>query len=123
MGSADTEAQKALARGLKNEIANAVPEVSGLNKQLSEYIKASDVIGRRALMQQNNNPMGLGLLTPSKAQLLAFLADRSAGAKALAARGMYSAAPDAGRVGGLLSEDALLPIYRAAGLLSLEASP
>jgi hypothetical protein len=120
LGSADTEAQKALARGLKDQIAAAVPSVSQDNAQLSNLLSTLDVIQRRALMEGNKNPFGLGLLAPSKAGLLGFLADRSGALKALAARGMYSASDVP--VTGLLQNPALIPYVRQ-GLLATEASP
>jgi hypothetical protein len=120
MGSADTEAQKALARGLKDEIANAVPGVADANAELSRLLATMNVAERRALMDSNKNPIGLGLLSPSKAGLLAFMADRSAALKAMTARGMYSAADVP--VMGLLGNPTLVPYVRQ-GLLSTEASP
>ena len=93
IGSADIEAQKALARGLKEEIAQVAPEVSPLNARQSELIKALKVTGRRALMDENKNPLGLTALAPSGTGALAFLADRSALAKSLAARGINQLSP------------------------------
>lgn len=91
-GSAATEAQKALARGLKDEVATAVPGISGLNAHESDLINAIKVAERRAMMEANKNPAGLALIAPSKAALAAFLADRSGGLKSLAARGIHTAA-------------------------------
>lgn len=93
IGSADIEAQKALARGLKEEIAQVAPEVAPLNARQSELIKALKVTGRRALMDENKNPLGLTALAPSGTGALAFLADRSALAKSLAARGINQLSP------------------------------
>lgn len=98
VGSADTEAQKAIARGLKDEIANAVPEVGPLNSRESDLLNALKVSERRALMEINKNPMGLSLLASNPATWAAFLADRSAAFKAIVARMLYSsqqAIPDA----------------------------
>lgn len=86
VGSAATEAQKALARGLKERIAAAVPEVSGLNARESALLKTLDVAERRALMDANKNPMGLALLASNPATWAAFMADRSAAFKGVAAR-------------------------------------
>lgn len=116
MGGAETEAQKALARGLKDEIAAAVPDVAEQNALLSDYIRALEVAKRRALMDANKNPAGLALLAPSQAGFAAFLADRSAVLKSLVARGMHQAAPY-GRSVGLLDDPALLPVVRG-GLLA-----
>lgn len=97
---ASTEAQKALARGLKEEISTAVPEVASLNARQSELINALKVTERRALMDLNKNPAGLALIAPNKAALAAFLADKSALFKSLLARGLYTGgAPTASTLG------------------------
>lgn len=85
-GSASTEAQKALARGLKDEIAGAVPEVAGLNARESALLQTLEVAERRALMDANKNPMGLAALSQSPASWAMFMADKSALFKSLAAR-------------------------------------
>jgi len=85
-GSASTEAQKSLARGLKDEIAGAVPDISGLNARESALLKTLGVSERRALMEANKNTMGLAALAGSPGAWAAFMADRSAAFKALAAR-------------------------------------
>jgi PIN domain nuclease of toxin-antitoxin system len=79
-------ASKALARGLKEEIVNAVPEIAGLNAQESKLITTLKVAERRALMDANKNPMGLALLAHNPASWAAFMADKSALFKSLAAR-------------------------------------
>lgn len=91
MGSAATEAQKGLARGLKDAINAAEPAVIGLNAQESALIKTLDIAERRALMQMNNNPMGLASLAANPKSWGAFMADKSALFKSLAARMLYSA--------------------------------
>lgn len=111
VGTAETEAQKALARGLKDEIASAVPVVKGLNAEESRLLKTLDVAERRALMELNKNPMGLSLLSGSGAAWAAFMADRSAAFKSIAARMLNrtsqagAAAPYVGRAGLLATEE------------------
>ena len=90
LGSTEVEAQKTLARGLKEKVGEAVPEVIGLNKKESELIDTLDVVERRALMELNKNPAGLALLTESPQQFAAFMADKSALFKSLVARGIYN---------------------------------
>jgi len=90
VGSAETEAQKSIARGLKDEIADAVPEVAPLNARESDLLNALKVSERRALIEINKNPMGLSLLASNPATWAAFMADRSAGFKAIVARMLYS---------------------------------
>lgn len=86
LGNAETEAQKALARGLKEGIAEAAPEVSKLNARESDLINTLKVTERRALMDANKNPMGLSLLANNPASWAAFMADKSALFKSLVAR-------------------------------------
>ena len=111
VGTAETEAQKAIARGLKDEIASAVPAVKGLNAEETRLLKTLDVAERRALMELNKNPMGLSLLSGSGAAWAAFMADRSAAFKALAARLLHrtnqagAVAPYIGRAGVLAAEE------------------
>ena len=93
-GSAATEAQKALARGLKTEIGKAVPDIVPLNAEEARLLKTLKVAERRALMELNKNPVGLSALAGNPYGFAAFMADRSAAFKALAAR-MVNSAPKA----------------------------
>ena len=95
MGSAETEANKGLARGLKEEIATAVPEVAPLNAEESKLLATLTVAERRALMDMNKNPMGLAALAHNPIGWAAFMADRSAAFKSLAARALNSASQSA----------------------------
>jgi len=90
MGSAAIESQKALARALKEGIAEKVPGVAGLNAQETALIKTLDVAERRSLMEVNKNPLGLALLAHNPGALAAFMADKSALFKSLLARVLYS---------------------------------
>jgi hypothetical protein len=105
MGSADVEAQKTLARGLKEGIVKAEPQIAGLNEQESKLIKTLNVAERRALMQVNNNPAGMAWLTHDPKRWAAFVADKSSLFKSLLARMLYSGAEEgsktAGQVGGV----------------------
>jgi len=89
-GSTSTEAQKTIARGLKDQIAKNIPQVSGLNQSEGDLLNAANVAQRRAMMQSNLNPFGLAPLAKSPVGFAAMLADRWALLKALAARGLYS---------------------------------
>lgn len=86
LGSAEEEAQKALARGLKDEVSAAVPGIAELNLKDSQLISALNVAERRSLMDMNKNPAGLALLTHNPASFMAFMADKSALFKSLIAR-------------------------------------
>lgn len=97
---AATEAQKALARGLKEEISAAVPTVAPLNARQSELINALKVSERRALMELNRNPVSLAFLAPTKQAMVAFLADKSDLFKSLLARSLYSGGGPLGTAAG-----------------------
>lgn len=98
--SASVEAQKQLARGLKEEIAKVVPQVAPLNARQSELLNAANVAQRRALLSGNNNPTGLAALANNPVGTLGFLADRSTLVKSLLARLAYSGSPSMGRMAG-----------------------
>lgn len=87
---AETEAQKALARGLKNEIAEVVPGVSALNKSESDLLNALSVAERRVLSSMNNNPGGLAWIIDDPVRGAAFMADKSDLFKSLVARMLNS---------------------------------
>lgn len=77
VGTAATEAQKALARGLREEIASAVPEVSEPLAREAALRNVMDVVGPRALMSGNRNLMSLGALRLDDLKsALSFWADR-----------------------------------------------
>lgn len=88
LGSADTEAQKALARGLKEEIASVVPEVGPMNARESALLNAKEILDKRVLTAGNKNPLGIGGLSPRLANLVAMMTDRSELFKSLLARGL-----------------------------------
>ena len=94
LGSAETEAQKSLARGLKEELEMAVPSVGPLNQKQRELIKTLKVADRQTLIDANKNMLGIAGLSTSPAQFLAMQSDRSALLKSLAARGIKAATPE-----------------------------
>lgn len=115
MGSAETEAQKGLARGLKDEIATAVPAVGPLNAEESRLITTLNVSERRALMEMNKNPMGLAALAHNPMNFAMFMADKSALFKSLAARLINSTASAPNAIQQLLGNQTAQQIgYRAA---------
>jgi hypothetical protein len=87
LGSDWVEAQKALARGFKEEIATAVPttQINALNAKEGELINALKLVEARAI-DGNKNPIGLGWLNPKEIPF--WLMDRSPVAKSVAARAM-----------------------------------
>ncbi|MHB8815842.1 MAG: hypothetical protein ACYDAE_21630 [Steroidobacteraceae bacterium] len=105
LGSAETEAQKALARGLKEEIAKAVPEVRQLNAEESKLLTALPMVERRVIISANKNPVGLGLLSMNPKNIAVWMADRSELFKSLVARMLNAGSktlPPIGRAGPAL---------------------
>lgn len=90
-GSASVESSKALARGLKEEIARVVPEVSALNAREGALLNAANLVDRRLAVEGNKNPIGLGALATSPLKTAAFMADRSGATKSVIARALNTA--------------------------------
>lgn len=59
-GSASVEAQKALARGLKEEIANQFPEISKLNADESRLLDLQPVLEKAVNRISNQQAVGIG---------------------------------------------------------------
>lgn len=91
MKGAEMEDQKTLARGLKEEIAKAVPGIADLNARDSALYNASDLLANRLATSGNSNPLGIGALSHSAPNLLAWMIDRSTPAKGLLAQILYDA--------------------------------
>jgi hypothetical protein len=89
LGGATKEAQRAGAKGLKEEIARVEPAVNLLNAKESDLINALDVAESRAYTALKNNPVGIAGLSSKPIQLAGMMADRSDAFKALVARMMY----------------------------------
>lgn len=102
LGNATTEAQKALARGLREEIEQAVPEVVAPNARASELWNALNVARRRTAVASNMNPTGLATLAAHPAGGAAFMLDRSSVFKSMMARALNSAQGVPGTVAGAI---------------------
>jgi hypothetical protein len=98
--TATSLAEKTLARGLRENIGRAEPEISPMLADQSELVNALKVIGNRAATESNKNPFGLGLLASNPLAGAAFAVDRSALLKSLLARGIFNVSPP---IGGLLA--------------------
>lgn len=98
MSSASAEAQKALARGLKEEIAKEVPGIAELNSKDSDLIAAIDAVGRRVAFSGNKDPIGFTWVTQHPTTFIASLLDKSPAVKSMLARGMYQSAATVAKV-------------------------
>lgn len=105
---AEIEAQKALARGLKEEIANEIPEITALNAREGQLLQAADVVGRRVALAGNRDPIGFAWVVHNPITFLTALADRSPMFKSLLARGAYGAAGSVTKVSPQLIRAAVL---------------
>lgn len=98
VSSAGIETQKALARGLKEEIAHRVPEIAKLNLTDSQLMAAMESVGRRVALAGNRDPIGFAWVTANPVPFLAALMDRSPIVKSMLAHGFYKDAARAGKV-------------------------
>ena len=94
LGSASTEAQKQLARGLREEIIAKVPELAEPLKQEAALRNVMEVAANRALMDSNKNPLSLGTsagaLMHDPLAAAGMWANASTPIKAMLARMLYS---------------------------------
>lgn len=97
---AEIEAQKLLAKGLRQEIEKAVPEVAKLNAKESELLNAKLMTEIRVLGEKNKDPGGMVWLAHHPSTAMAWLASRSALIKSLLARGAYGGPITTGRIAG-----------------------
>lgn len=90
------EAQKALARGLKEEIANEAAkaglDLTAINAREGAAIEARDAIAKRIALAGNRDPAGLAWLAHSPVTALVYILERSPATKSLIARGLYQSA-------------------------------
>lgn len=110
VSSASIETQKALARGLKEEIAAEVPGLAGLNSRDSELMAALDATGRRVALSGNKDPVGFAWVAQHPTTFLAAIFDRSPAVKSFVARGLYSSAGSAAKVAPQLIRAAVVAL-------------
>lgn len=92
------EAEKALARGLKEGIEQAHPQVKGLNAREGALMEAKDAIAKRVAQASNRDPGGLAWVAENPKSFMAFLMARSPAVKSMMARGLYQSASKAAGV-------------------------
>ena len=100
----DIEAQKTIARGIKNHIANKIPGIDKLNKADSELINAETMAAVRVMMNANRDPGTIAYLASHPLAAASYVMSHSPFFKSLLARGMYSGAntipQSAGQIAG-----------------------
>ena len=119
MGTTEVEAQKALARGLKEKVAGEAPDIVRLNKTESKLLDTLDVVERRAFMDLNKDPIAMGWLAENWQRTAGFLATRSPAFKTLLAKTLYKVS--GAKPSGILTqpERAKITLPQQAGLLSI----
>lgn len=81
LGDAEETARKGTARGLKQGIEKAAPEVKEFNAEEAKIYQMLPVVERRAMMEINRNPGGLALLTHNPKVAAIFMGDKSSAFK------------------------------------------
>jgi len=112
ISSAEVEAQKALARGLKEEVASEVPGLTALNARDSALMPAMDAVGRRVAVAGNRDPVGFAWVAQNPVTFLAALFDRNPAVKSMIARGAYRSAGTAAGVSPQLIRIAVTSVAR-----------
>lgn len=123
VSSASIESQKALARGLKEEIAAEVPGLSALNAKDGEIMAALDAVGRRVAQSGNRDPVGFAWVTAHPTMFLAALFDRSPVVKSLVARGLFGMAGEVTGLSAQLIRTAVEQIARGEPAAEAGAGP
>lgn len=105
---ASVEGQKALARGLKEDIEAATAgqgltsasgrTVAQLNTREGAAITAKEAVARRVAQAGNRDPVALAWLANNPVAGLAFIMERSPAIKSMLGRNLYSSASKAARV-------------------------
>lgn len=106
------EAEKGLARGLKEGIEAAHPEVGPKNAREGALIEAKDAIAKRVAQAANRDPGGLGWVAENPKSFVAFLLARSPAVKSMLARGLYQSAS---RASGIPENVIRLGMHALAG--------
>jgi hypothetical protein len=115
LGSTEIEAQKGLARGLKEQIASSVENIGGLNKQESKLLDTLSVTERRIMMDLNKDPISLGWLANNPAATAGFIATRSPKFKSILANMLYRAG-GGNRQPGIMSISGVNPAQKAGAI-------
>jgi hypothetical protein len=126
LSSAEVETQKALARGLREEIEAELPQIAGLNAREAELLVANEAVGRQVALSGNKDPVGFAWVTAHPATFLAALIDRQPVVKSMLANGMWKSAGAAAHVAPALIRAAAIALASSPNSVpesSLDMSP
>ena len=121
LGSTEIQAQKTLARGLKEKIAGEVENIGALNKAESKLLDTLSVTERRMMMDLNKDYISLGWLANNPAATVGFMATRSPKFKSILANVLYRVGGgQTAKPSGLISIPGINPVQKAGavGLLT-----
>jgi len=120
-GSASVEAQKALARGLKEEIAKQFPEINNLNASESRLLDLQPVLERAVNRISNHQAIGIG--TPIAGEAAAALTgSTSVGRVAMVLKGVLDNPNVKSRLAIAVSKAQKIPISTATSRVNAYAS-
>lgn len=91
MGSASTEAQKQLARGMREVTMEAEPAIVEPLKRQASIQNWREIVGNAAAREGNKDLLGISVAAGSPQTMAASMLDRLGIAKSLAARSLYTA--------------------------------
>lgn len=91
-------ALKALARGLKEEVATAVPQVADLNAKEASLMAAGEAVAKRVAADTNADPLGILWASHSPEMFIAGIIHKQPIVKSLLARGLWKMAGTTAKV-------------------------
>jgi hypothetical protein len=119
-GSASVEAQKALARGLKEEIANQFPEISNLNSTESRLLDLQPILERAVGRISNHQLIGIG--TPVTGAAADAIAGPGVGRVAMVMKAVLDNPNVKSRLAISLSKGAKIPYAQATAKVAAYSS-
>jgi hypothetical protein len=119
-GSASVEAQKALARGLKEEIATQFPEIGNLNATESKLLDLQPILERAVNRISNHQLIGIG--TPVAGAAADAVAGPGVGRVAMVMKAVLDNPAVKSRLAIALSKGAKIPYGQAVGRVGAYSS-
>lgn len=98
MKSASVEAEKALARGLKNAVADRTPGLAAMNAREAELMGAGEAVARRVATNTNADPVGILWASHDPAMFIAGLIQKQPVVRSMLANGMWANASRVAKV-------------------------
>jgi hypothetical protein len=114
LSSAEVEAEKGLARGLKEELQDGAAkfgvDLGAKNAREGKLIDALETVGRRVAVAGNRDPVGFAWVAHTPMTFLAAIMDRSPAVKSLIARGLYNQAGKVAQVAPAMIRAAVIAV-------------